>query len=184
MNLRTFLSAVASILVLAGCSSTPGKVDNGPIQAKTFSFVQPPPAPYPGYVDQRAAGHALIQSAIEKNLSGRGLSKLPPGQGDVTVAYLVVIGDNSSTAMVDTYFGQGRDTSEIHTKAQAAYDSAQTSNYFQAGTLLIDVIDAKSNALLKRGYATRPSLRQVPENDRGGVVQGAVDEILRDLKLQ
>jgi len=128
MNLRTFLSVTACVLALVGCSSTPGKVDHGPVQAKTFSFVQPPPPPYPGYVDKRAAGHALIQNAVEKNLSGRGLTRLPPGQGDITVAYLVVIGDNSSTTMVDTYFGQGRDTSEIHTKAQAAYDSAQTAN--------------------------------------------------------
>ena len=82
------------------------------------------------------------------------------------------------------YFGYGRDTTELEEKAHAAYDGAKTPNYFEAGTLLIDLIDSKSYKLLKRGYATRPALRNMSDDARAETIQGAVDEILRDVRVE
>jgi hypothetical protein len=183
MKINLLLILSSGVLLLSACSSTPAKVDAGAIHARTFSFVERGPKPYPAFVDKRQPVHDMIQEAISKNLAARGVTRVA-SEGDITVAYLVIIGNNASTTSVRDYFGYGRDTTELEEKAYSAYNSTETPNYFEAGTLLIDLIDSKSYKLLKRGYATRPALRNVSEQARATTIQGAVDEILRDLRLE
>jgi hypothetical protein len=181
MRLRDTLVIVAAFL-LAGCSSTPARVDRGPIRAGTFSFVDRGPRPQPDFAEKRQQVHAAIQSAISGNLGGRGLQAVPSG-GDLTVAYLVIVGNNVATAAIDDYFGYARDTAAVQAKAHAAATSSKNPNYFAAGTLVIDLLDAKSYQLLKRGYATRPLLRDAADDARAARIQEVVDEILRDLRI-
>jgi len=181
---RSYLLALTvALLGLAGCSTTPTKVDVGPIHARSFSFVQPSAKPFPDFADNREPMHAKIQQAITANLQSRGLTKMASG-GDITVAYLVIVGNNASTAMINDYFGYGgREAAELHDKAQEAYAGSNNPNYFEAGTLVIDLIDTKSYKLLKRNYATRPILRNASEEARAERIQEAVDAVLGDLKL-
>ncbi len=182
MNLKSLLITAAGVLTLAGCSSTPAKVDSGSIHARTFSFVNPGTKPAPDFTDNRQVIHAMIQDAIVKNLATRGVARTA-GVGDVTVAYLIIVGNNASTKSINDYFGYGEDATALHDKAQAAYTSSKNPNYFEAGTLVIDIIDSKTFKLLKRGHATRPVLRNLPDDARAARLQEVVDEILRDLRI-
>jgi len=183
MRLYSLLTLAAGILALAGCSSTPTKVDSGPVHARTFNFVARSGKPSPAYADNRQAIHSMIQGAIAKNLAGRGVSQVPSG-GDVTVAYLIIAGNNATTTSINDYFGYGEDAAALHDKANTAYTGSKNPNFFEAGTLVIDIIDSKSFKLLKRGYATRPILRNLPDDARAARLQEVVDEILRDLRIQ
>ena len=49
--------------------------------------------------------------------------------------------------------------------------------------LVIDIIDSKSYKLLKRGYATRPTLKNLPDDAKAARIQEVVDEILRELRV-
>jgi hypothetical protein len=178
----SFLILAAGIFALAGCSSTPAKVDSGPIRARTFSFVTTVAKPSPGYEDNRQIIHPMVQGAISKNMSGRGVSQVASG-GDVTVAYLIITGNNASTASINDYFGYGDDATALHEKAHKAYTESKNPNYFEAGTLVIDIIDTRTFKLLKRGYATRPILRNLPDDARASRIQEVVDEILRDVRV-
>ena len=169
-------------LLLTGCSSTPAKVDTGAIRATSFSFVAGGTQSAPAFADSRAQIHAMIQDSISRNLAGKGLNKLDSG-GDVTVAYLVITGNNASTELINTYFGYGRDDSALHDKAQAAYNRSKNPNYFEAGTLLVDLIDAKTYKLLKRAYVVRPLLRNPSAEVRAERIQEAVDAVLSDLRI-
>jgi hypothetical protein len=182
MKLTSLLTLTAGLLALAGCSSTPARVDTGSIHARTFSFVSRSAKPAPAYADNREAVHPLIQGAIAKNLAGRGISQVASG-GDVTVTYLVIVGNNASTMSINDYFGYSEDATALHDKAHAAYTGSKNPNYFEAGTLVIDIIDSKGFKLLKRGYATRPILRNLPDDARAARIQEVVDEILRDLRI-
>ena len=182
MKLSSLLPLAAGILALTGCSSTPAKVDTGTIHARTFSYVNTGAKPAPGYADNRQFIHPLIQGAITKNLSGQGLSQLPAG-GDVTVAYLIITGNNASTTAINDYFGYGEDATALHQKAHTAYTGSKNPNYFEAGTLVIDIIDSKSFKLLKRGYATRPIFSNLTDDARAARIQEVVDEILRDTRI-
>ena len=172
----------AGILALAGCSSAPTKVDTGPIRARTFNFVDGGVKPLPTYSDNREAVHAMIQEAITKNLAARGVARVATG-GDVTVAYLVILGNNVSTVSINDYFGYRDDAWALHEKAQEAYTGTKNPNSFEAGTLLIDIIESKGFKVVRRDYATRPLLRDLPSDARAARIQEVVDAILRDVRI-
>jgi len=181
-HLRTTSSLASAIgvlaLVLAGCASAPRTVDRGPIAARTFNFVIPAAPPAARWQPL----HALVQEAITANLANRGVAKAEAG-GDITVGYLVVAGNNASIASINDYVPNSEDPSGMADKIHKAYRQSKNPNYFEAGTLVIDIIDGKSFKLVKRGYATRPVLRNPSADARAAHIQEAVDEILKDLRL-
>ena len=92
---QTFLlPLILTGLLIAGCSSTPTRADKGPIKARTFSFINGGVPPAAEFADKREAIHKTIQDAITQNLAAKGVSKVASG-GDVTVAYLVILGNNA-----------------------------------------------------------------------------------------
>ena len=182
MKYSLFVTLNLAALLVAGCSSTPTRVDTGSIHAATFSFVQGRPAP-PEYAEQRAHIHTLIQNAITANLAGKELTRVANG-GDVFLAYLVILGNDVATTAVNDYFGYGRDSDALLDKAHQKFAiDSKNPNPFVAGTLVIDVIDAKTYKLLYRNYVTRQVLRNVPENVRDERIQSAVDQALAGLHV-
>jgi len=173
----------AACLALPGCSSTRSEVESGPVQAKTFRFVDPPAAPRSTTVEKRAVVHGMIQEAITRSLAERGLSR-SAGEADVLVAYMVVVGNNTTTVRYDDHFGYGRDAADLQQKAHRAYTSTGNPDYFEAGTLLVDLIDAKTFKLLWRRHVNRPVLRDPSEDARRERIQEAVAELFEDLEIR
>jgi len=182
MKYSLFVTLNLAALLVAGCSSTPTKVDTGPIHAATYNFIAKSPSMAPEYADRREQLHTLIQDSISRNLASKGMGKVASG-GDVVVAYLIIIGNNASTEAISTYFGYDRDAAALHDKAQDAYAGSKNPNYFEAGTLLIDLIDAKSYKLLKRSYVVRPLLRNPTAEVRAERIQEAVDAVLSNVRI-
>ena len=182
MKYSFFLTLNLAALLVAGCSSTPTKVDTGPIHAASFSFIGEGASAVPDFADKREQVHVLIQDSISRDLEGKGLKKAASG-GDVIVAYLVVIGNNASTEAIATYFGNGRNANALHDKAQKACTHSKHPNYFEAGTLLIDIIDARTGKLLKRTYVTRPVLNDPSADVRAANIQEAVAAALKDVRI-
>jgi hypothetical protein len=187
MNTHSIKSATIAALclvafLLAACSSTPTTANRGSIHARSFSFVQLKPGAA-DFAEKRQAVHGMVQEAIVNNLARKGVSHFASG-GDVTVAYLLVVGNNASTMAVNDYFGYGRDTAALTDKAQEAYNSSKNPNYFEAGTLLIDVLDPKSGQLLWRSHVTKPLLQNVTDEARAQRIQEAVNETLSGLQIQ
>jgi len=174
---RVASACTAAVLALTGCSSTPTNVNSGTIHARTFSFLNRK-TKAPDYVDKTETAHKMIQAAITKNLAARGVTRVASG-GDVVVPYLIITGNNVSTTAISDYFGYNDDLSGLHERAQEAYTSNRNPNHFDAGTLLIDIVDGKSFKLLKRGYTTR----MLAGHPGAAQIQGAVDEILRDVQI-
>jgi Domain of unknown function (DUF4136) len=181
MKRKTILILAIGTCVLAGCL-TPANVSAGSIQARTFSFINPGSKPDPAYADNHKSLHTTIQRAITKNLEARGVKRVG-ANGDVTVAYLVITGNNVSTTTLREYFGYRDDGDALHKRAQKIYTGSKNPNHFEAGTLVIDFIDGKTFKLLKRGYATRSLLREPSASSRTALIQGVVDEILRDVRV-
>jgi len=182
MKINPLLLLALVAVVPAASAKAPAKVNKGPIHARTFSFIQVSSTPVPGIVDDRAPVHAMIQKAITKNLAARGITRVNSG-GDVTVPYLVITGNNISTRSIRDYFGYSDDVSDLHDRAQKAYTRSKNPNHFEAGTLLIDIVDGKNFKLMKRGHATRSSLRDLSAGAKAARIQEVVDEILRDVRI-
>ncbi len=169
-------------LLIAGCNSTPTRVDKGLLRVHSYNFINGGIALAPPATDRRDAIHQLIQKAIVNNLSAKGLERTD-GTGDVLVAYMVIVGNNVSTEAITTYFGMGRDADALHNKAEDAYSSSRNPNHFEAGTLVIDILDAKTYKLLYRNYAVRPILGNATTAVRGERIQEAVNAVLARLSI-
>jgi hypothetical protein len=182
MKLNLILLLAAGVLTLAGCSSTPTKVNTGAIHARTFAFVNTGNKPAPEFAEKRQPIHNLIQNAITRNLAAKGVTHAASG-ADLTIGYLIIVGNSGYVTSINDYYGYTDAAADLVDKAHNAYSSSKNPNYFEAGTLVIDVIDTKSYKLLKRGYATRQVLKNLTPDARAERIQEVVDQILSDLRI-
>lgn len=182
MKTNLFIGLAIASLVLVGCK-TPTHVDKGPIKASTFSFLRPGPLPEAAYAEKRQEVHADIQEAITRNLAAKGLKQVAEG-GDVMVAYLIIVGNNVSTSAINDYFGYGPDTLVLEDKAQKAYTEGPQRGYFEAGTLLIDIVNPRTQKVLARNNITKAVLRDPPANVRKAHIEEAVNEVLSHVSFK
>jgi hypothetical protein len=183
MKTNTGALIVAAAFALAGCSSVKTHVDTGPIHARTFSFINTGSREVPDYAEKRKQVHAAVQEAITKNLAAKGMTCVKEG-GDVTVAYLIIAGNNATTTSLNEYFGYSPDatalTDKVH-KSQAV--KGDDRSYFEAGSLVIDFLEPGTSKLLKRASIQAPILRALPMEERTARLQKLVDEELSDLRI-
>ncbi len=183
--MKTILTScflTACLLALTSCSSTNTKIDTGPIPAHTFNFIQPPAKPVPTFADNRKEVHALFQKAIADSLARRQVNRVEQNP-DVIVAYLLIVGNNAVTTSMNDYFGYGRDAAGLVDKAHKEYGDSRNPNYFEAGTLVIDIIDAKTWKVLKRGYTTRALVANVTPEQQAARASEVVEAILADVSF-
>ena len=55
--------------------------------------------------------------------------------------------------------------------------------YFEAGTLVIDILDPQTSKVLKRATVSSPILRNLSPEARQTRIQGFVDQALSDLRV-
>jgi len=169
--------------LVAGCSSVKTQVDKSAVKARTFSFLNTGSKQLPSYAEERKQAHEMVQQALIKNLAAKGVSYTPSG-GDVTVAYLIVVGNNSTTTSLNSYFGYTPDSeafvNKVHSE-QTGNDNAR--GYFEAGTLVIDLVDPTTSKLLQRRSIQAQVLRNLPTETRQARVQAIVDQALKDLPI-
>jgi hypothetical protein len=177
------LIGIALAFIAAGCSSVKTHVDKGHVHARTFSFLNTGSRPIPNYAEASEQAHTMIQQAITKNLASKGVAKVATG-GDVTVAYLLIVGNNAETTSLNDYFGYTDDASalvnQVHNEDT---EKSKARGYFEAGTLVIDVLEPQTSKLLQRRSIQAPVLRNLPTESRVARVQTIVDQELAGLPI-
>jgi len=179
----SLLAAGAFVLGVGGCSSVKSHVDEGHISARSFSFLNTASRQTPNYAEDSKQAHAMVQQAIINNLAAKGVTNVVSG-GDITVAYLIIVGNNISTTSLNEYFGYTEDAmamvEEVHKKQTA---SAGNRGYFEAGTLVIDFLSPATSKVLQRRSIEAPVLRNLPAEQRTERVQSIVNQALSDLPI-
>lgn len=79
-----------------------------------------------------------LLAAVEKGLGSRGLEKAAPGQADLVLHYHASVTQRVDANAVDQKYG---------------YCEECSPSVFDAGTLTLDVVDARTNRLIWRGWA-------------------------------
>ncbi len=174
---------LAAGLVCSGCSSVKTHVDRGHVTAATFSFLNTGAKPSPSYADSRQEVHALVQQAITRNLAAKGIRSVPSG-GAVTVAYLIVAGNNATTTSLNDYFGYNSDTSAFVDKVHEEQAvKGKSREYFEAGTLVVDILEPATSRILQRRSIQAQVLRNLPVDARANRIQAIVDQALKDVPI-
>jgi len=186
LSLRQGLSLLCVIIlasIAGGCSSVKSNVDKGHISARSFSFLNTASRQTPSYAEDSKQAHAMVQQALISNLAAKGITNVPSG-GDITVAYLIIIGNNISTTSLNEYFGYTDDAmalvEEVHKKQTASQGNR---GYFEAGTLVIDFLSPTTSKVLQRRSIEAPVLRNLPTEQRTERVQTIVNQALSDLPI-
>ena len=119
-----------------------------------------------------------VQQAIGAEFSKQGLAFGSP-DADLIVAYMLLHQATSSTTMNTDYFGHGRDAGAILEKAhERGVIDNQSPDEFEQGAIVIDVLDARTNELVFRNFATRSAIEGVTDAQRQQRVNSAVAETL------
>lgn len=177
------LSCLLVALAVAACSSVKTHVDQGQVKARTFCWLNTGSRQTPDFAEGRKEAYDMVQQAITKTLAAKGVSYIASG-GDITVAYLIVVGNNVATTSLNDYFGYTPDSQALLDKVHAEQTKGdQNRGYFEAGTLVIDLLDSTAKKLLQRRSIQAPVLRNLPLEKRAERVQAIVDQTLRDVPI-
>ncbi len=168
--------------LLTACSSVKTHVDKGAVKARTFSFLDTGSREIPSYAEDRKLAHEMVQQAIVRNLAAKGVTCAASG-GDIIVAYLIVVGNNAATTSLNSYFGYTPDSEAFVNKVHSEQTGSDARGYFEAGTLVIDLVDPTTSKLLQRRSIQAQVLRNLPVETRSARVQAIVDQALKDLPL-
>jgi hypothetical protein len=168
---------------LGWCSSAKTHVDKGPVKARTFSFLDTGTRQPPNYAEAVKQAHAMIQQGLIHNLAAKGIGYAPTG-GDVTVAYLIIIGNNAATTSLNDYFGYNDDSDalveKVHKKQTGSNDNR---GYFEAGTLVIDILNPKTSKVLQRRSVEAQILKDLPAEQRSARLQKLVDQAMENVPI-
>jgi hypothetical protein len=169
-------------LALTAFGSAKMRVNRGSVTARTFSFLDMGNKPLPNYAEPRQEAHAAIQQALIKNMGDRGVTFTKSG-GDVTLAYLLIIGNNTMTTSLNSYFGYGEDASDLVDKVHKEQTNGKERGYFESGTLVVDFVDPKNSKLLQRRSIQAQLLRDLPKEKRIERLQKLIDDGLKDVPV-
>ena len=126
----------------------------------------------------------MIQQALVKTLAAKGVTYVPSG-GDITVAYLVVAGNNASTTSLNEYFGYTDESTKLMNQVHKEQTGSSNDNrsYFEAGTLVIDILNPQTSKVLQRRSINAQIMRNLPMETRTERVQAMVDQALNDVPI-
>jgi hypothetical protein len=137
----------AAALVLGGCATmSAGSHVEPTIDLRTFYSYQWGPRDALPIADPRLdedpTFHDYVQGAIEKQLTQHGLDFAGAAQPDLLIHYHATVATRIDVTSADREHGY----------CYGADCSARVVEY-EAGTLVIDIVDARSNRVIWRGWA-------------------------------
>ena len=175
MVLARLVFLAGCLLTLCGCSTVSVSADWDPGAdfgaLRTWSWQKDA---VPGTGDPRLDDplvHARIQKAIEVALPAKGYPAVTSGAPDFTVSYHIAIQRKLDAHTIYQGYGPYR----------GWYGSGSTQTIvddYELGTLLVDFISPKSNAVIWRGKAQSRLYELKSPEERQARVQAAVDELL------
>ena len=178
----TLLSALflaALMLGISSCSTPQVKTPKGTSKGYSSArLVSTTPGVQSDAIEDSPEVHTIIQSAIRSNFAAKGMA-FGGSSADLIVSYLLISQNPASTSMNQDYFGGGRDTTAIMEEAhKRGVIENKRPDDFEAEAIVIDILDAKTNELIYRDFATRDILENASDAVRASRINGAVAEAL------
>lgn len=166
--------SVFVVLSLAGCASTQVRTDYDEqasfARLKTYDWIESNgekkgmPGIHSALVEER------IRSAVEYELAQMGYRRVVSGAPDFRVAHYVIAEEKLAVTTFDRYYGYGY---SVHRH----YGHLSYAQEYVRGTLILDIIDAESNDLIWRGWATKA----LDQNPKPASVRMYVDKAVRKI---
>lgn len=183
MKLLKSLTLLSMVFLLAGCASSPDiTVDYSPdFHSKNVSsYYLALGTDYGNLSDQR------IIAAINTQLESRGLVAAPKDQAEVWVSYHVVTQDRTKVSSYNTmnsYGGYGHGYGSYYGGGWGTSPEVRVRQYTN-GTLLIDLINPKTNKTVWRGTGTANISTKRTSDEKVALVDSYVAAIIEKMYEQ
>jgi hypothetical protein len=147
-RLLALTAALSTLLITASCATTmtvSSHVERGLDFAPYRSFAWGPADALPTgdpRLDQDPFFKDHLQGAVEKQLAAKGIALSTSGRPELLIHYHANVRQRIDVNGIDRAYGY---CSEVN--------CPPATTEFEAGTLLLDVIDARTNRLVWRGWA-------------------------------
>ena len=192
---KTFYTWLAPCLLflLSGCAASSVVTQSNAIkapgaalgEAKTFAWIQPTPAS-PADFDKGFSAELdmNIRKSVEENLKAKGLEQVD-SKPDVLVAYDVSVDVPLEKDRMQQYaegfgYGYAHMAGYRYNYINPDMPGYRPVDLYKQGTLIVDLVDPKSNTLLWRGWAEGA----ITDMDaRYKQIQQQVNEVLQKLTL-
>jgi len=115
--------------------------------------------------------HSRITNAVEKTLSNRGFARQVSETPDFRIGYHVALRDKLSVGFVNDYYGYDH-------RGFSGNSSYSFATEYEEGTLILDIVDAKTNRLIWRGSASAEVSPSDSAKTREKRINEAVQRIL------
>lgn len=175
-------NAVLSLLLavsVVGCAS----VDMPKGTSKGYSsvrFVDKSPGSGAAFAENSVDVNQIIHDAVADNFTAHGF-EVGGSDAELIVAYLLILQNNVTTAAIGDYFGYNSDKSALADLAhKEGVIKGRHREKYEAGAIVIDLVDAETQNLVYRNYAKRDIVRELPDDQREQRIHDAVNEALAD----
>lgn len=174
LELMTVLAASAVVASCATSINVSSHVERGLTLAPYRSFAWGPADALPTG-DPRLDGDPFfkdhVQGAVEKQLAARGIELVTTAQPDLLIHYHANIRQRIDVNRVDRPYGYCAETNCPPETIQ-----------YEAGTLVLDFIDARTNRLIWRGWAQNSVEDMLHDRDKmAKTIEQAVTQMLKRL---
>ncbi len=153
----TLLSLFLGIALLSGCSTTK-KIDlpkGSSAGYSTFRMYQHNASHVPDFTNREDRVNAYLQSALKQEFEAQGL-KESQEDAELIVAFLLIVQDTAvTTAISDYYVSSG---SDILSLAHRRMGKRNMPGGYEAGAIVVDIIDKQSGNVIYRDFAKREVL--------------------------
>ncbi|RKX35696.1 MAG: hypothetical protein DRP71_02830 [Verrucomicrobia bacterium] len=172
------LTAVSAVLVSCSSVEMPKGTSKG---YSSVRFVKEGSEPLPQFAQIDSDVNGMIQNAIRTRFQDSGLVfHSVDTETDLVVTYLLIMQNNIGTTAIEDYFGYGREVESIISAAHEKWVvKGNQEDRFEAGTLVVDVLETSTGKLVYRGYAHGDIKRDVTDEERAERIGGAVEEALQ-----
>lgn len=141
----------AACALSAGCNMLQVTTDYDPSadfgRYQTYAWLDQPASKTGDYRLDSPLLAERLKRAIDEALPGRGLVLAEPEQADLLVGYHLTVQDKVDVTTIDRHYGYG---AYWRYGGGAGYSETYVSQYEQ-GTLVIDLVDTRSERLVWRG---------------------------------
>jgi hypothetical protein len=126
---------------------------------KTFSWLpEPDERTQESRIPKDSFVHQRICTAVEKELTSKGFQQQTSGVPDFQVGYHVTLDKQTNVAVLNNHYGYSPGWAWRYGYAYRPYGyvgAPETYVYqYDEGTLILDIVDPKTNQLIWRGSAT------------------------------
>ena len=152
----SLLSLCLGIVLLSGCSTTRIDQPKGSSAGySTFRLYQHNPNHVPDFTNREDRVNEYLQSTLRDEFKAQGL-KESEENAELIVSFLLIVQDTAvTTAISDYYINSG---SDILSEAHRRMGKKNRPGGYEAGAIIVDIIDKDSGDLIYRDFAKREVL--------------------------